>query len=188
MTLSESSLEALRGSFAGASGLRRPSGWSLPSSFRVTAAGFAALSLFIFVCLSMPAAAVEPDEMLSDPVLEARARALDADIRCVQCRSENIASSNADWARDARLIVRELIFAGAGDAEVLDFFVERYGERVLMNPRKDGANAILWAAGPVMLVLALLIGAFHLRRRRAGREPPSLTEAEQARLDDILKG
>ena len=144
-------------------------------------------ALIIFVFLITPVFAVEPDEMLADPRLEARAQALDEDIRCVQCQSENIASSNADWARDARLIVRELIVDGRSDTEIMAFFVERYGERVLMNPRKDGANIVLWLAGPAMLVLALLIGAGYLRRRRVAEAPKPLTAEEQARLDEILK-
>ncbi len=147
-----------------------------------------AFALILLLLCSPPAMAVEPDEMLADPTLEARAQALDEDIRCVRCRSENIASSNADWARDARLIVREMISDGASDAEILDFFVERYGERVLMRPRSDGANVVLWAAGPVMLVLSALIAAAYLRARaRTNRRAPApLSKAEQARLNDIL--
>jgi len=146
-----------------------------------------AFAIFLLWFLAAPALAVEPDEMLADPVLEARARALDEDIRCVQCASENIASSNADWARDARLIVRAMISEGAGDGEILDFFVERYGERVLMNPRKDGVNVLLWAAGPVMLLLAILIAACSVRRLVRGCATDPLSSAERDRLDRILK-
>ena len=143
--------------------------------------------LVLCVLCALPVYAVEPDEMLADPALEARAQALDEDIRCVQCQSENIASSNADWARDARLIVRELIVDGRSDVEIMTFFVERYGERVLMNPRKDGANAVLWLAGPAMLILALLIGAGYLRRRRVAEAPEPLSSEEEARLKEILE-
>jgi len=146
-----------------------------------------AFAIFLLWFLAAPALAVEPDEMLADPVLEARARALDEDIRCVQCASENIASSNADWARDARLIVRAMISEGVGDGEILDFFVERYGERVLMNPRKDGVNVLLWAAGPVMLLLAILIAASYVRRLGRGCATEPLSSAERDRLDRILK-
>lgn len=142
--------------------------------------------LLFVVLLASPAIAVEPDEMLADPALEARAQALDEDIRCVQCQSENIASSNADWARDARLVLRELIVEGRSDAEIMQFFVERYGERVLMNPRRDGANAVLWLAGPAMLGLALLIGLAYLRRRRVAEGPTPLSAEEEARLKEIL--
>ena len=144
---------------------------------------FCALSLVI----GSSAIAVEPEEMLADPALEARAQALDEDIRCVQCQSENIASSNADWARDARLVVRELIVEGRSDTDIMAFFVERYGERVLMNPRKDGVNAVLWLAGPGMLILALLIGAGYVRRRRVAEAPKPLTSDEEARLKEILE-
>lgn len=144
----------------------------------------AALLLFL---LAAPALAVEPDEMLADPVLEARADALDDLIRCVQCRSEAIGSSNADWARDARLMVRELIADGATDDEVLAFFVERYGDVVLMRPRAEGFGLVLWLAAPGMLIVAAGVGLVYLRRR-ARAEAPSvrLTAEEQARLDELL--
>ncbi|MEO1239225.1 MAG: cytochrome c-type biogenesis protein [Pseudomonadota bacterium] len=141
----------------------------------------------ILMVLAAPALAVEPDEMLADPVLEARANALDDEIRCVQCRSENIASSNADWARDARLMVRTLISEGASDAEVLDFFVDRYGEVVLMTPRAEGANLVLWAAAPMMLLIALGGGLVYMRSRAASPGPSDgLTAEEEARLKELL--
>jgi len=137
--------------------------------------------------LASPIWAVEPDEMLADPVLEERSQVLDREIRCVQCQSENIASSNADWARDARLMVRELVSDGNTDAEVLDFFAARYGDVVLMRPKTDGANIILWIAGPAMLLLSLGIGGVYLRRRRQADVPPPLSEADEARLREILE-
>jgi len=141
----------------------------------------------LLVLLALPALAVEPDEMLDDPVLEARADALDDELRCVQCRSETIAFSNADWSRDARIMVRELIAGGATDDEVLDFFVERYGEVVLMRPRAEGANLVLWLAAPAMLLLAGAISFGYLRGRSATRAPDEdLTAEEQARLDQLL--
>jgi len=144
-------------------------------------------AVLLFLLLALPAQAVEPDEMLADPVLEARADALDDELRCVQCRSEAIGSSNADWARDARLMVRELIAGGATDAEVLDFFVERYGEVVLMRPRAEGANLVLWLAAPAMLLLAGVISITYLRRRSVAPAPDDgLTTEEQARLDELL--
>lgn len=146
-------------------------------------------AVIFILLLAGPAWAVEPDEMLSDPVLEARADALDDEIRCVQCRSEAIGSSNADWARDARLMVRELISEGASDAEVLDFFVERYGEVVLMRPRAEGANLVLWFAAPLMLLIAGAISLVYLRRRsQAAPAGDDLSAEEQARLDELLKG
>ncbi|MEM6342146.1 MAG: cytochrome c-type biogenesis protein, partial [Pseudomonadota bacterium] len=88
----------------------------------------------VAILLAGAALALDPSEMLDDPQLEARARALDHDIRCVVCQSEALASSNAEWAREARGIIRERILAGDSDAEVRAFFVERYGEFVLMTP------------------------------------------------------
>lgn len=146
--------------------------------------------LFLILCLiAAPLWAVEPDEMLADPVLEARAQELDTQIRCVKCRSEVIASSNASWATDARLVVRELIASGASDQDVRDFFVDRYGEYVLMTPNAGGSNLLLWLAGPLMLLLGGGMAVVYLRRRSAA---PALAEAELsddeiARLDEIMK-
>ncbi|MDJ1007281.1 MAG: cytochrome c-type biogenesis protein CcmH [Paracoccaceae bacterium] len=144
-------------------------------------------ALLLVCLLASPAFAVEPDEMLADPALEARANALDDVIRCVQCRSEAIGSSNADWARDARLVVRELIADGASDEEVLAFFVERYGEVVLMRPTTTGANLVLWLAAPAMLLGAGIVALVYLRRRSTA-EPggAALTPEEQARVDELL--
>lgn len=143
------------------------------------------LLLIIALILAIPAFAVEPDEMLADPVLEARAQALDEVIRCVQCQSENIASSNAGWAKDARLMSRQLILEGQSDSEVLDFFVVRYGERVLMHPRRDGSNLILWIAGPLMLGLSLLVLVLYVRRSKP-ISSDQLTPEEEARMREIL--
>jgi len=143
--------------------------------------------ILVLVLLASPIWAVEPDEMLADPVLEERSQALDHEIRCVQCQSESIASSNADWARDARLMVRELVSGGNTDAEVLDFFLARYGDVVLMRPKSDGANIILWIAGPVMLLLSLGVGGLYLRRRRQTVVQAPLSEADEARLREILE-
>ncbi|MBS9716416.1 cytochrome c-type biogenesis protein CcmH [Pseudohalocynthiibacter aestuariivivens] len=143
--------------------------------------------ILVLVLLASPIWAVEPDEMLADPVLEERAQALDHEIRCVQCQSESIASSNADWARDARLMVRELVSGGNTDTEVLDFFLARYGDVVLMRPKSDGANIILWIAGPVMLLLSLGVGGLYLRRRRQTVVQAPLSEADEARLREILE-
>jgi len=143
-------------------------------------------ALLLLVLLAAPAWAVEPDEMLADPALEARANALDDQLRCVQCRSESIAFSNADWSRDARLMVRELVSEGATDDEVLDFFVERYGEVVLMRPRAEGATLLLWLAAPLMLLAAGGVAFAYLRRRAAPAPETGLSAEEQARLEDLL--
>lgn len=135
------------------------------------------LLLILALVWPMTAHAVQPDEMLSDPVLEARAQALDREIRCVLCRSESIASSNAAWASDARIIVRELLSGGASDAEVKDFFVARYGEFVMMRPRISGVNIALWLAGPLILLIVLAV--LMLRRRRLTPEAAAPLSAEE---------
>jgi cytochrome c-type biogenesis protein CcmH len=131
------------------------------------------------------ALAVQPDEVLDDPALEARARAISAGLRCPVCRNESIDESNADLARDIRLLVRDRLVAGDTDEAVIAAVVARYGEYALLRPDATGFNLILWLAGPVTLLAGLAL-AVALQRHRAGAEPASLTQAEQDRLDDIL--
>ncbi|MEM1129764.1 MAG: cytochrome c-type biogenesis protein [Pseudomonadota bacterium] len=148
-----------------------------------------ALSLLVLTLSlgSTPALAVQPDEILADPALEERARDLSTGLRCLVCRNESIDESNADLARDLRLLVRERLVAGDSDDEVIDFVVDRYGEYVLLKPQMGGANLILWLAGPVMLVAGIAVGAVYLRRRgMAGDAPAPLTAEENARLKEIL--
>lgn len=151
-------------------------------------------ALAVLVALSMPlaplpATAVEPDEVLADPVLEQRARTLSKDLRCLVCRNENIDESNAELARDLRVLVRERLVAGDSDEAVMDFVVERYGEYVLLRPTASGANWLLWAAGPLMLLLALGIGMGFMRGRAqaSAEEDQALSPEEQAQLDKILE-
>jgi cytochrome c-type biogenesis protein CcmH len=145
--------------------------------------------IFLLSLLASPALALEPSEMLPDPKLEARARVLDHEIRCVQCQSEVVASSNAVWAQDARRMIRELVSQGASDAEVKSWFLQRYGEYVLMNPSKTGSTLALWLAGPLMFTIATL-GAFAYIKGRAKpsqqEESAALSASEQAKLDEIL--
>ncbi|NRA99663.1 MAG: cytochrome c-type biogenesis protein CcmH [Rhodobacteraceae bacterium] len=145
--------------------------------------------LLLAVMLATPLWAVQPDEVLDDPVLEERARELSTGLRCLVCRNESIDESNAPLARDLRLLVRERLVAGDTDEEVLDFLVDRYGEYVLLNPRADGVNLILWLAGPVSLLAAVVIGAAYVRRRAkaAPTGAAALTDDEQARLDKLLR-
>jgi len=145
-------------------------------------------AVIMMVVLAFPAWAMDPSEMLSDPALEERARALDHALRCVVCQSESVASSNANWAEDARRTVRELISDGSTDEEVFDFFVARYGEFVLMSPRPSGSNWLLWAAGPIMLLLAGMIGFFYVRGRAFAAAPQeeALSPDEAERLQKIL--
>jgi len=146
--------------------------------------------LFLALALiASPAFAVTPDEVLDDPELEARAREISAQLRCVVCQGENIDESNADIARDLRLLVRERLVDGDSNVQVIDFVVERYGEYVLMKPTTDGANILLWWAGPALFVIALLGAAAYLRRRSVSAEPAAgLSSEEQARLDELMKG
>lgn len=143
----------------------------------------------LLLCLMGTAAwALDPTEMLDDPVLEARARALDHALRCVVCQSESVASSNATWAVEARSVIREQVADGASDNEIVDFFVERYGEFVLMAPRTSGSNWLLWAAGPLMLLFAAGVGFAYLRdRNRLSANTESDLSADEARrLREIL--
>ena len=142
--------------------------------------------VLILLLLAGPAFALDPSEMLADPELEARARALDDELRCVKCQSEALSSSNADWAQDARRMVRELITDGASDQEVLDWFHDRYGDFVLMNPPRSGTNLVLWWAGPILLLLALGIGWSTIRNRSRAAAPDDLNEAEKEELARIL--
>ena len=138
----------------------------------------------ILMLLAGPALAVQPDEVLDDPALEARARAISSELRCLVCRNESIDESNADLARDLRLLVRERLVAGDSDEEVVEFVTDRYGEYVLLRPNARGANLLLWLAGPAMLILAILVAVVTLRRRPAA-PVDDLTEAERTRLDEL---
>jgi cytochrome c-type biogenesis protein CcmH len=136
---------------------------------------------------AMPAFAVQPDEILSDPALEARAREISTGLRCPVCRNESIDESNAALSRDIRLMVRDLLLEGKSDQEVVDEIVARYGEYVLLMPDARGSNLILWLAAPAMLLAALGVGAVAIRNRSAAPSPAALSEAEEARLTEILK-
>lgn len=132
-----------------------------------------------------PALAVQPDEILADPALESRARAISREIRCPVCQGESIDDSNAQISRDLRIIIRERLVAGDSDDEVIDFLVARYGEFILFKPRATGSNLILWLAGPAMLVLG---GGIAMAARR--RKPPveaALTPEEEARLRELTR-
>ncbi|MDI3335924.1 cytochrome c-type biogenesis protein CcmH [Defluviimonas aestuarii] len=146
--------------------------------------------LILYLCLlAAPAHAVQPDEILADPALEARARELSKGLRCLVCRNENIDESNADLARDLRVLVRERLVAGDSDEEVISYLVDRYGEYVLLQPTASGENLILWIAGPAMLLMALGTAALYLRRRRSAPDaaPAPLSAEEKARLKEILE-
>ena len=139
------------------------------------------------VLLAAPVLAVQPDEVLDDPALEARAREISADLRCPVCRNESIDDSNAPLARDIRLLVRERLVAGDSDDAVIEAVVARYGEFALLRPDASGSNLILWLAGPAMLLAALGIGITAIRRRADAAAPDDLSAEEEARLKDILR-
>ena len=139
-----------------------------------------------FLLLATPAFAVEPGERLDDPVLEDRARTLSQDLRCLVCRNESIDESNAELARDLRVLVRERIVMGDSDDEVIAYLVDRYGEYVLLRPDRSGANLALWLAGPILLLVAAGgAGVWIARRRRA--EPQALAPEDKARLAELMR-
>ena len=143
--------------------------------------------ILVLALLATPLWAVEPDEVLDDPALEARARELSKELRCPVCRNETIDESKADLAKDLRILVRDRLLAGDSDAQVLDYMVARYGDYVLLRPRFNWSNAALWFAGPLLLLAGGAIALTFIRRRpRAAAAPEPLSEAERARLDDLL--
>jgi cytochrome c-type biogenesis protein CcmH len=133
-----------------------------------------------------PLHAVQPDEVLSNPALEARARTLSKELRCMVCQNQSIDDSDAPLARDLRILVRERLTAGDSNAQVLDFLVARYGEFVLLRPRLSWHTAILWGLPPLVLLLG--IGALvFLRRRVPAGDAATLTAEEEARLTEVLR-
>lgn len=141
----------------------------------------------IFVALALlaasPVLAVNPDEMLADPVLEQRARDISAELRCLVCQNQSIDDSDADLARDLRLLVRERLAAGDSDEAVRQFLVDRYGEYVLLNPRLGGHTILLWIAAPLLLLVGL--GSLVVLGRRRRTEAAGLSAEEQAALDEL---
>jgi len=145
------------------------------------------LLAFALLLMAAPAFAVNPDEVLADPALEARARALSAELRCMVCQNQSIDDSNADLAKDLRLLVRERISDGDSDEAVLNYIVSRYGEFVLLKPRIGMKTVLLWGA-PVLLVIAGGLSLLVFARNRAGKPTGSkLTADEQAKLSELLK-
>jgi cytochrome c-type biogenesis protein CcmH len=137
-------------------------------------------------CWVGPAAALLPGEALSDPALEARARTLSAELRCMVCQNQSIDLSDAELAHDLRVLVRERLMAGDTDRQVLDYVVSRYGEFVLLKPRFSMRNALLWGTPLLLLLGGGLLVVFVARSRRRAA-PAALTVDEAAALDDILR-
>jgi len=145
------------------------------------------LYLVLFLGFSGAALAVQPDEVLADKALEARARALSTELRCLVCQNQSIDDSNAPLARDLRMIVREKLVAGESEDAILAFLVARYGEFVLLKPRFTMATALLWL-GPFLVLLAGGIGiVLSARRRRVAENSAPLSADEQARLDLLTR-
>jgi cytochrome c-type biogenesis protein CcmH len=145
----------------------------------------ASLALLLALFFAGTAQAVKPDEVLQDPALEARARALSEGLRCMVCQNQSIDESDADLARDLRVLVRQRLVAGDSDQQVMDYIVSRYGEFVLLKPRFSLRNALLWGT-PVLLLLAG--GLFIVRSSRSRRPAPTTLSAdEQAALDKMLR-
>jgi len=146
------------------------------------------LLALLLAVVALPALAVEPAEMLPDPALEARARTISRELRCVVCQNQSVDDSAADVAHDIRRAVRERLVAGDSDQQVLDWMVARYGDYVLMKPPFERGTLVLWLGAP----LVLLVGAAGLalaarRRRSAPIAPAPLSDVETARLDLILR-
>ncbi|TIT00879.1 cytochrome c-type biogenesis protein [Mesorhizobium sp.] len=145
----------------------------------------ASLILLLTLLFAGAALAVKPDEVLADPALEARARTLSEELRCMVCQNQSIDESDADLARDLRVLVRQRLVAGDTDQQVMDYIVSRYGEFVLLKPRFSLRNALLWGT-PVLLLLAGGIFIVLTARSRRSTATHALTAEEQAELDTIL--
>jgi cytochrome c-type biogenesis protein CcmH len=148
----------------------------------------AALAMLLCLVGAGAQAATSPDEVLADPALEQRARALGKQLRCLVCQNQSIDDSNATLARDLRLLVRERLVAGDSDAEIIDFLTARYGDFVLLKPPVRPATWGLWF-GPLLVLLVAAVGIAIYLRRRPARTPAAapLSAEEQARLDALLE-
>jgi len=144
------------------------------------------VALVLTMCIATPAFAVEPGEMLQDPALELRAREVSKHLRCVQCQNETIDESDAQIARDMRILVRQRITGGDSNEEIIDYMVSRYGDYVLLKPRFQSNTLILWL-GP--FVVLLLGGSIVARRMRAATNAvaaPPLSAEEQAAIESVV--
>jgi cytochrome c-type biogenesis protein CcmH len=145
------------------------------------------VAILLLLMSAAPAFAVNPDEVLKDPALEARARGLSAQLRCMVCQNQSIDDSNADLAKDLRLLVRERLTAGDSDDEVIDYLVSRYGEFVLLKPRLSEHTLLLWGMPIALAAMGAGVVLVQLRRRRISSGAQDLSEDEQRKLDALLK-
>jgi cytochrome c-type biogenesis protein CcmH len=140
-------------------------------------------ALGLFLALSLPSLAVQPDEMLADSALEARARSISAGLRCLVCQNQSIDDSEAPIARDLRILIRDQLKQQKSDADVVDFIVARYGEFVLLKPRFEASTILLWLTPFVILLGGF---AFAWQRRQPVNHEPQLSDEEKAALRHIL--
>jgi cytochrome c-type biogenesis protein CcmH len=140
----------------------------------------------LFLLAPVAARAVQPDEIMADPKLEARARALSAELRCMVCQNESIDESNADLARDLRLLVRERLQAGDSDDQIRAFLVQRYGDFILLKPPFKLETWLLWGAPFLVLLTGGCVILFARRRQQSFAVSAPLSEAERAKLDAVL--
>ena len=145
----------------------------------------AAAVLFLLLAGGI-ARAVEPGERLADPALEARARAIGKELRCLVCQNESIDDSGADLAHDLRVLLRERLKAGDSDRQAIAYIVARYGQFVLLKPPVEPATYALWFGPPALLALAAIAIALRLRRRDTSAPPPPLSAEERRRLARLL--
>jgi cytochrome c-type biogenesis protein CcmH len=158
-------------------------------SFRAFARALTAAAIVVLALGVAPVGAVQPDEILPDPVLEARAREVSKELRCLVCQNQSIDDSDAELARDLRLLVRERVAAGDSNDEVVDYVVSRYGDFVLLKPPFKAATYLLWLGPALILGVGLIaIGLFYRRRvsSGAGVETGGLSESERARLARLM--
>jgi cytochrome c-type biogenesis protein CcmH len=145
------------------------------------------LAFAFLACIALPAFAVRPDEMLADPALEARARDIGKELRCLVCRNQSIDDSEADLAHDLRVLVRQRLVAGDTNQQVIDYIVSRYGDFVLLRPPLKVDTWLLWAGPGLVLLIGLWGVGRYMRRQAAMVAPPPMSADEERRLADILK-
>mgnify|MGYP002848104291 CR=1 FL=1 len=148
-------------------------------------------NLLISICTTV--IAVEPHELLENPLLEERARQISKDLRCLVCQNESIDESDAALARDLRVLVRERLQIGDSNEEVLQFVVDRYGEFALLRPRIDGVNYVLWWFGPLFLIFSIITAVVYVRKLRKISESSNdlsvpLNDEERKKLKEIMGG
>lgn len=147
------------------------------------------LYLILALSFAAPAFAVQPEEILDDPALEARARDLSKELRCLVCRNESIDDSSAGLAKDLRLLVRERLVAGDTDDETMAYIVDRYGEFVLLRPAMNAGNLVLWLSGPILLIIGGATAfAFMRRKPAAASASGGLSQEEAQRLKELTEG